>query len=62
MRVNENGRWNDRKGDLDNYDLPFVCKKTTSTMSRGNQSTSKRYKDSLESKLTNSADLTLNSI
>ena len=28
MWVEKGGAWNDRKGDLDGYDRPFVCKKT----------------------------------
>ena len=33
MRVESEGKWNDRVGNLTNHDLPFVCKKKTSTPS-----------------------------
>lgn len=31
MRVESEGKWNDRVGDLAGFDLPFVCKETTSS-------------------------------
>ena len=30
MRVESDGEWNDRVGDLAGFDLPFVCKETSS--------------------------------